>query len=530
MTVTKASVLPPSEPPAEPASERIARGATFSRASAPTTLRALVCVGALAALSGCAQAVDGAPGPQGIPGEPGAPGEKGDPGEPGAEGPMGPQGPIGAEGLATLARTVDLDPSAECPTGGVRVELGADANRNGVLDDDEVDESLSSILCHGLVGPQGPQGVPGVRSLLRTRAADPGDCPLAGVVVEAGLDLDGDGELSDEEVDPLLTRVVCDGATGPQGEQGPQGEVGPVGPQGPIGPQGPRGLGVVVDTSPLPPGDADCPTGGVRLRVGVDANESGTLDPGEEDPSLTRAICNGAQGPVGPQGPQGEVGPPGPQGLVGPPGPQGPQGPQGEMGPAGPQGLVGPAGPQGPQGPVGPSGPSGPPGPKGDPGPEGPPGPIGPMGPPGGGGMSLYDASNRKLGTVVEASQYGVTIVTSTGHLLNVEWTGEMYPAQIYYSGSNCTGTAILNAGWSEAGPIYGKTVVYSGSLSALMVPVVVNTNGTSPLRSMSTASIDNPLCMPMSGTHHGWELTTTTPTAVGLPGYPFQTPLRMAP
>ena len=183
--------------------------------------------------------------------------------------------------------------------------MGADADNDGVLDPSEVDASLTRWVCNGApdpqgelgpAGPAGPQGPSGRHALARTADEPPGTtCPTGGVVLSYGIDENGDGILDEVEVDPALTRTICNGERGPQGIQGPVGPVGPAGPQGPEGPQG----------------------------------------------------------PMGPQGPEGPVGP------VGPPGPQGPEGPQGPVGPQGPEGPMGPAGPQGPEGPPGPEGPMG---------------------------------------------------------------------------------------------------------------------------------------------------------------------------
>ena len=164
------------------------------------------------------------------------------------------------------------------------------------------------------------------------------------------------------------------GPIGPQGPQGLQGERGAEGMQGPQGPQGaqgamgaqglqgPAGMVLVIDggvvtgppgasvaVTPIAPGGAVCPTGGVRV---TQLHDGGLPN-----------LCNGAQGPqgdVGPQGAQGQSGPQGMQGLQGVPGPAGPPGDAGPQGPAGPQGLQGAAGPQGAPGPQGPPGPPGP--------------------------------------------------------------------------------------------------------------------------------------------------------------------------
>jgi hypothetical protein len=250
-------------------------------------------------------------------------------------------------------------------------------------------------------------------------------------------------------------------------------------------------------------------------------------------------------GPMGPAGPQGPAGLDGLDGAMGPMGPAGPQGPagldgldgaMGPMGPAGPQGpagldgldgAVGPMGPAGPQGPAGLDGATGATGAQGPAGPTGATGATGPQGP-GGGGVLLYDANNAQVGKVLDASGYGLLILTSTGHTVNLEWDGTIAPAQIYYTGGGCTGTAYLNSGWSGAGPLWGGQVVYSGSFASLMVPTNLDANGLTPNAAFTAAAIDNPTCGGASNTKNGYQLVTTTAAAVGLPSYPVVAPLHL--
>ncbi len=68
-----------------------------------------------------------------------------------------------------------------------------------------------------------------------------------------------------------------DGAAGPAGGEGPAGGAGP---QGDPGPQGGAGEGVLVEVEEEPPGEA-CPEGGIRVRMGSDADGNGALDDAE---------------------------------------------------------------------------------------------------------------------------------------------------------------------------------------------------------------------------------------------------------
>lgn len=76
------------------------------------------------------------------------------------------------------------------------------------------------------------------------------------------------------------------------------------------------------------PTELECPSGGNRLDVYVDTDDSLSVTPGDKF-LLSLIACNGANGldgsngTPGAQGPQGEIGPQGPAGSPGLPGPQG---------------------------------------------------------------------------------------------------------------------------------------------------------------------------------------------------------------
>ena len=95
-----------------------------------------------------------------------------------------------------------------------------------------------------------------------------------------------------------------DGAVGATGPAGPSGPAGPAGPQGPQGEQGPAGedgevaIKTLINTSDEAAGD-NCANGGVKIEVGEDTNADGILDTDEVDDSLTRYVCNGADGEDG---------------------------------------------------------------------------------------------------------------------------------------------------------------------------------------------------------------------------------------
>lgn len=248
----------------------------------------------------------------------------------GATGPQGEVGPIGVDGLAALVRSVDEAPGENCVTGGTRIEMGIDLDRDLSLGDEEVAPELTRFVCNGLVGaqgvpgiqgiqgpqgiqgdvgPQGPQGLPGADgwTALAATSVEPAgaNCTTGGTRIETGLDQDDDGILDPAEIDLANTRYVCNGLDGAAGPQGEQGIPGIQGPQGFAGVNGLDGLTPVVTTT-LEAAGANCADGGVKLETGLDADRSGVIDATE---ITTRFLCNGAVGATGPAGPQGPMGP-----------------------------------------------------------------------------------------------------------------------------------------------------------------------------------------------------------------------------
>jgi hypothetical protein len=287
-------------------------------------------------------------------------------------------------------------------------------------------------------------------------------------------------------------RKISFNAEGPRGLRGRAGATGPQGAKGADGARGPTG----------------------------DKGDQGLK--GEK----------GDQGPQGKQGLQGDTGPAGPQGLKGDQGDKGDTGPQGlkgDTGDTGPQGLKGDKGDKGDTGAAGPQGLKGDKGDTGAAGPQGVKGDQGIQGPAGSGGTSLVDGNNVTLGRVISSGRDQVTVLTSTGYQTSIPFDGVFKPAQIYYTGAGCTGTAYLNDGNGGTPPfdaISGKWLVYSGSMNTLMAPATV-TNGFSMGEAFTAATIDNPACGASAGTRSGWKLQAITRTAAGLPA-DIATPLTM--
>lgn len=74
------------------------------------------------------------------------------------------------------------------------------------------------------------------KTLVTTVDAPPSQCPTGGVLIQIGLDANRNGKLDTSEI--KSSAPVCNGATGPEGPRGPEGPQGPEGPRGPAGPDG----------------------------------------------------------------------------------------------------------------------------------------------------------------------------------------------------------------------------------------------------------------------------------------------------
>lgn len=304
------------------------------------------------------------------------------------------------------------------------------------------------------------------------------------------------------------------GLVGPQGEAGPagaQGEVGPAGAQGEAGPAGPQGAvgpaGPQGEAGPAgPPGDPEA------VVAALLAGDAAAL----VDLVAAALVADHGDALQGPAGPAGPVGPIGPDGVAGPAGEIGPVGPAGPQGPVGADGVAGPAGDIGPMGPAGPQGPMGPAGPQGD---------VGPVGP-AGGGLAIRDGNGVEIGKLLHLERDGVHLITSTGHVMFLTWSGQLTNTQIIWDGAGCQGTPYLNAGSSVSRPAYGKLVAYSPQLGSIMALTNPQADGSVAYVQFQRQSIENPACLAQNVPSFGYPVTPVGPAAVGLPAYPVATPL----
>lgn len=108
--------------------------------------------------NGSTQGPQGEKGEQGAPGENGTDGKDGEPGEKGEQGPKGDTGlqgetgetgESGRNGATSLVSVVDEPKGENCAAGGKKITTGLDVNGNGELDEDEIDSENVYYVCNG---------------------------------------------------------------------------------------------------------------------------------------------------------------------------------------------------------------------------------------------------------------------------------------------------------------------------------------------------------------------------------------------
>ncbi len=243
----------------------------------------------------------------------------------------------GTHGQTSLMRS-ETEPAGEnCPEGGVKLSHGLDADADGVLDDEEVQDV--EYVCNGRPGT-------GQNSLVSITDEPPGlNCEHGGYGLRSGLDLNGDHLLQPAEVENTV--YVCDAANGFSSlirrEDEPAGGNCAFGGQavlsgqdtdfngylddmevqntsyvchgadGADGIDGIDGINNLFETT-IEPAGATCAAGGVWVISGPDANRNDLLDASEIQ--VEQVICNGVDGVDGVDGTDGTDGANGVDSLV----------------------------------------------------------------------------------------------------------------------------------------------------------------------------------------------------------------------
>lgn len=181
--------------------------------------------------------------------------------------------------------------SAACPNGGIVVNGGIDSNGNKVLDDSEITSTQN--VCNGTPGTNGTNGANGLTTLVLVTSESAGtNCPTGGKKIAAGQDANSNAVLDAGEVSS--TAYVCNGTNGTNGANGTNGS------------NGANGLSSLTSIVPEPAG-AMCTYGGSKVSNGMDSNANSVLDAAEV--TASNYVCNGAPGATGPTGATGLAGP-----------------------------------------------------------------------------------------------------------------------------------------------------------------------------------------------------------------------------
>jgi len=181
--------------------------------------------------------------------------------------------PAGGDKSVAARTSVLAANDSTCPQGGILVETGIDENGNGLLDDAEVDNAEK--VCNG------QNGASGLNSLVALNNEPVGaNCANGGLRIDSGLDANANGSLEASEIGQ--TRYVCN-------------------PDAIAGPAGNDGLNSLISFADEPPG-ANCPYGGMRVDGGLDANANGSLESSEI--TSTQFVCNQLASAIGWQVPE----------------------------------------------------------------------------------------------------------------------------------------------------------------------------------------------------------------------------------
>lgn len=121
----------------------------------------------------------------------------------GLDGRDGIDGLDGTDGLNSLVSTSPEEPGSNCVNGGFRLDFGLDANRNGILDENEV--TASQFVCN-------TDSSNGFTSLISTVIEQPGEnCGNGGYRLDVGLDTNYNGVLDVDEVS--TSEYLCNGSS-----------------------------------------------------------------------------------------------------------------------------------------------------------------------------------------------------------------------------------------------------------------------------------------------------------------------------
>jgi hypothetical protein len=159
---------------------------------------------------------------------------------------VGPEGKVGPTGKNSLILITEEITGSNCSNGGQKIQTGIDLDGNGQLSPDEV--STTKYVCNGKNG------------LINVVSEKSGiNCSMGGLKIETGIDNNGNGFLELSEI--TQTKYVCNGQ---------------------------NGLNSLTMYTEEPEGK-NCKYGGFKVQIGLDINGDLTLSSNEVQ--NTRFIC-----------------------------------------------------------------------------------------------------------------------------------------------------------------------------------------------------------------------------------------------
>jgi hypothetical protein len=181
---------------------------------------------------------------------------------------------VGLDGNTTLV-SVSTEPEGEsCPAGGTRLDFGIDLDGDGILSSDEI--TSTAFVCNGVDGQDGENGKDATQSLVEVTPIPPNEqYPNGAVLVKTGYDLNNNGTLEESEV--ATTTIVTNGTDGTNGTNGTDG------------------FSFLLRTNRISESES-CPQGGFSIESGLDVNRNGTLEDSEVIESNTEYVCDGRDG------------------------------------------------------------------------------------------------------------------------------------------------------------------------------------------------------------------------------------------
>ena len=113
----------------------------------------------------------------------------------------------GIDGNNSLTKITSEAAGTNCENGGLKIDTGIDSDSDGTLDDSEI--TATAYACNGING--------NVSLVNITDEAAGSNCENGGIMIDSGVDDNGNGTLDVEEID--ITRFICNGIDGGFDEQ-----------------------------------------------------------------------------------------------------------------------------------------------------------------------------------------------------------------------------------------------------------------------------------------------------------------------